>query len=216
MDDVLVICSHPDDESLGCAGTMLHLGTAHTVHVATFTDGVGARGSGGHIARYRHFREALHILGAQEVLGVHQFEDNAMDQYPLLEIAKAVESIVRHINPAIVLTHHVGDLNVDHQMVAKATMVALRPYAFPNVKCIYSYEVPSSTEWGTGFVPTAFVALTQAQMDAKLAAVQKYVDEVRTAPHPRSPESILARAQYWGSISGSQYAEPLMVLREVL
>lgn len=219
MGNVLVFCAHADDE-IGCSGAIQHLAIKHKIYVATCTDGVGARGYDPIAVERRneHHQNALGLLGAiaLEKRWWGNFLDNQMDMVSLLEVAKWAESILHEFEPEIILTHHIGDLNVDHQVVAKATTVALRPGCFPSVKKIYAYEVPSSTEWGSGFMPNTFTSLTEKQVKLKIASACEYKDEMRTYPHPRSPEALLVRAQYWGVVSGLPYAEPLLVLRNVL
>lgn len=112
----------------------------------------------------------------------------------------------------IVYTHHPGDLNRDHRLVAEGVQVACRPYT-SDVRSLRYFETPSSTEWGEGFTPNLFVDIGD-HMDRKLALLGHYAAEMRPAPHPRSDESLRSRASFWGSVSGFGAAEPFAIGRE--
>lgn len=120
---------------------------------------------------------------ANDVIGikkVHQldFPDNAFDSVPLLSIVKEIEKIKAEIKPEIIFTHHIGDMNIDHQLAHKAVLTATRPMADERVKTIYAMEIPSSTEWNsfnpqTAFIPNVFVDITES-IDLKVEAMSKY------------------------------------------
>src|SRR5688572_7086007 len=126
---VLVVCAHPDDEVLGCGGTIARLvGEGHKVDVLVFTDGVGARMVGSRVLdnseedrRSQEFFQALTVLG---VTCGHQrnFPDNALDTVPLLDLVQKVEKLIDALKPSTVYTHHAGDLNIDHQLIARAAV----------------------------------------------------------------------------------------------
>ena len=85
-------------------------------------------------------------IGIKEVFQA-DFPDNAFDSIPLLEIVKKIEEIKNVVKPEIIFTHHVGDMNIDHQITHVAVLTATRPMKDECVKTIYSMEIPSSTEW---------------------------------------------------------------------
>ncbi len=85
------------------------------------------------------------------------FPDNTFDTVSLLSIVKKVEEIKRLVQPEVIFTHHIGDMNIDHQLTHKAVLTATRPMAEECVKEIFSFEVPSSTEWNSFSKDTAFV-----------------------------------------------------------
>ena len=45
---------------------------------------------------------------------------------------------------------------------------------------------------------------------------EKYKEEIKKYPHPRSKKAILERAQFWGSIIAIKYAEPFITFRNIL
>lgn len=145
--------------------------------------------------------------------------DNRFDSIPLLEIVQRVESAVREHRPDTIYTHHEGDLNIDHELACRAVLTAARPSSHGPVRRIYSFEVPSSTEWrgpnhGTVFLPVRYIDITST-FDRKLRALRCYAGEMRPFPHPRSTGYVRALALKRGGDAGLRMAEAFMVLREI-
>lgn len=163
-------------------------------------------------------REVAKMIGAESV-EPHKFPDNRFDTVPLLDIVKAVEETVRRIQPAVVYTHHSGDLNVDHELTNRAVLTATRPIPGQPVQEVYAFDIPSSTEWAFGrsetpFRPNVFVDVS-GTLDLKIRALSRYESEVRAFPHPRSPEALRAIALRWGSVVGVAAAEAFELVRSI-
>jgi len=223
---VLVVAAHPDDDVLGCGGTIAKM-VDHgvTVHVAFLADGVCSR----HLdpatvshqiaARRAAATKACGILGAMSV-SFGDFVDNRMDTIALLDIAQAVERLIHQNKSATVFTHHAGDVNVDHRRTLEAVTVACRPQPGQSVRSVLSFEVPSSTEWqllgqGPVFTPNWFVDIS-ATLDRKLAAIDAYSMELREWPHPRSRRGIEHLARWRGASMGADAAEAFVLGRQLL
>lgn len=227
--NVLVIAAHPDDETLGCGGTIAHLAAVgRAVHVLLLADGENSRaasadGSGVAVgavaARNAAAEQACRILGCASVESL-ALPDNRMDGLVLLDVVKQIESrIVRHA-PTTLLTHHGGDVNVDHRVVHQAVIVACRPVPGHSVRELLFFEVPSSTEWrppgsADNFVPNYFVDIS-ATLDRKMAALDAYVSELRDFPHPRSRPAIEALARWRGATVGVAAAEAFVLGRMIV
>lgn len=203
---ILVVAAHPDDETLGCGGTITKLtASGHEVHVAILSEGRGDIA-----AVQAQGREAAQVLGVKEVV-VCGLPDQVFDTLPLLDVVKVIEGLLEKVGPTTVFTHHGGDLNLDHQIVHRAVLTAARPMTGSSVRSIYAYEVPSSSDWAFHrfepvFQPNFFVDISET-LDTKLAALAKYEAEAREFPHPRSSEAIRAAALRWGSSVGCPAAE---------
>ena len=162
--------------------------------------------------------QAAKILGIKKVY-FECFPDNRFDTVPLLTIVKAIEEVKEEIKPAIVYTHHHGDLNIDHQITIKAVLTACRPVKGETVREIFSFEVPSSTEWSypeaqNYFMPNVFVDITET-LDRKIDALKVYQGEIRVYPHPRSTEALRTTAMKWGSTVGCEAAEAFELIRAI-
>ncbi|GAB4407504.1 MAG: PIG-L family deacetylase [Anaerolineae bacterium] len=224
--NVLVIAAHPDDEVLGCGGTIARLSQeGHSVYIAILGEGLTSRypqrdQASSDLLETLHARshQVANLLGAKELL-MYNLADNRFDTVPLLDIVKIVEELIEKLMPHSIYTQHGGDLNVDHTQVYRATLTATRPMAGRPVKAVYAYEVASSTEWAFQkfspvFQPNVFVDINNT-LSLKIQAMQLYESEARLFPHPRSPQALQAIAQRWGSVVGLQAAEAFELIREI-
>lgn len=218
---ILVVAAHPDDEVLGCGGTIArHIADGDTVQVVFMTDGIGSRTSvdSRETQRRNNARDV-----AQRRLGVQawhtfDFPDNQMDSIPLLNVVKSLESLIHSIRPTRIYTHHHGDLNVDHRITQKAVLTACRPIPENSVKQILCFEVMSSTDWSSPrashFAPHLYVDIT-AYMTTKLDALAAYDLEMRPMPHSRNRDHIKALATHRGHSVGLKAAEAFEVIRMI-
>ena len=219
---VLIVAAHPDDEVLGCGGTMAMLADAgESVHVLFVADGVSARGQShldtGLGARRAAAERTMEILGAKAPVFL-DYPDNRLDTVSLLDIAISIEDRMRDLKPRCVYTHHHGDLNVDHRIVHQAVLTACRPLPGSTVSAIYGFETLSSTEWeagGPSFDPRRWVDIEQT-LERKIAALEAYREEMRPFPHARSIENVRALAMYRGATVGRAAAEAFSVIREIV
>ena len=217
---VLVVSAHPDDEILGVGGTIAnHTARGDEVKVAVMCEGVSVRyGNGRHDEVKDQSRRAAAILGVRDV--VHcDLPEQRLDTLPLSDVAAQVERVVDEFAPEVVYTHFGGDINRDHQVIAEAVLVAVRPYAAPSVREVLMFETSSSTEWGSAQILPVFHANTfvdiGATLERKVEAFLCYSAEVRDYPHPRSGQALRERARYWGSIANRPAVEPFVVVRSL-
>jgi LmbE family N-acetylglucosaminyl deacetylase len=222
---ILILAAHPDDEVLGCGGTIAKLADeGASVHVAFLADGVFSRVGGQAtqqielISRRTAAHKACKILGVQSV-SFGDFPDNRMDAVALLEITQAVEMLIAKYQPDMVFSHHAGDVNIDHRRLHDAVVTACRPQKGHPVKTLLCFEVPSSTEWqlpGSApfFAPNWFVDIS-ATVERKLAALDAYTAELRPWPHPRSLKGVEHLARWRGATVGFNAAEAFMLGRQL-
>jgi LmbE family N-acetylglucosaminyl deacetylase len=228
MTNVMVVAAHPDDEVLGCGGTISrHVRQGDRVDVLILAEGITSRRSRtGAAARRRALallkesaRRANRLLGVRS-LTFSDLPDNRMDSVDRLEIARKVEAMFERYRPAVVYTHHGGDLNVDHRRAQEAVVVAARPMPGRSVTTVLSFEVPSSTEWQAGrpgalFAPDWFVDIS-ADLPKKIKALRAYGSEMRAWPHARSLEAVTHLARWRGATVGTEAAEAFVLARHVV
>jgi LmbE family N-acetylglucosaminyl deacetylase len=223
---VLVVAAHPDDEILGCGGTMARLiHDGRDVRIAILAEGMSSRyarreDTDQHQLQLLHAQaqQAADSVGAKELV-LCKFPDNRLDTVPLLEVVKTVENLVSRFRPEVIYTHHPSDLNIDHGVVHRAVLTATRPTKGQLVREIYAFEVPSSTEWSfqqfePSFRPNVFVDVSET-LEIKIAALRCYDTETREFPHPRSAEALRAIAARWGSVAGLSAVEAFELVRSV-
>jgi LmbE family N-acetylglucosaminyl deacetylase len=221
---ILIVSAHPDDEVLGCGGTVARLvKEGYQAYTLILGEGITSRDEKRDRAKREteiqklkdQAKKANKIIGVEEVF-MYDFPDNRFDTVPLLDIVKVIEKIKNDIKPDIIFTHYGKDLNIDHQITYKAVITATRPVVGEPVKEIYSFEVPSSTEWNfpLSFSPDVFFDISET-MDIKIKALEEYKTELREYPHPRSLEGIKINAQSWGLKIGVKYAEVFKCIRVI-
>jgi len=227
-DSVLVVAAHPDDEVLGCGGTIArHADAGDQVQVLIVAEGATSRlqqrDRGQATQELSSLAQAAQqagtILGAQGV-ELLDLPDNRLDSLDRLDLIKQIEArIVRH-QPSVVYVHHAGDVNVDHRRLHEAVVTACRPTPGQPVRRLLSFEVASSTEWqppgsAPAFQPNWFVDIS-AQWPRKREALEAYVKEMRPWPHARSLEALEHLARWRGSQVGVEAAEAFCLLRQLV
>lgn len=222
----LIIAAHPDDEVLGCGGTIARLSKAgHEVYIAILGEGITSRSDDPNHADASQIK-ALHAnskavathLGARDVF-MFSLPDNRFDTIALLDVVKIIERLIDDLQPEVVFTQHGGDLNIDHLVTFRATLTATRPMAGTSVHTVYAYQVASSSEWAFSqfsprFVPQVYFDI-QDTLETKIQAMQLYESEAREFPHPRSPEALRASATHMGSQVGLLASEGFTVIRQI-
>jgi len=219
---ILVVAAHPDDEVLGCGGTIAKfVKEGAEVFCCILGEGPLSRYTDRQAGRAQHdvmgvklfTQHAARVLGITRVFPF-QFPDNQFDAVSLLEIVRAVTTVKEEIKPTIIFTHSRADLNIDHRLTYQAVLTACRPMEDETVHDLYSFEIPSSTEWNApfSFSPNMFVEVS-ATLGTKIQAFKQYETEVRPFPHPRSEEVLRAMATRWGSVAGLKAAEAFEVIR---
>jgi LmbE family N-acetylglucosaminyl deacetylase len=228
MNVALIIAAHPDDEVLGCGATIARLADeGWAVHVVIVAEGATSRNTKRDPVKHveelselaRCAEMAKHILGTKSVK-LLSLPDNRMDGMERLDVVKIVEAEIEHHRPAMVLTHHAGDVNVDHGVIHDAVITACRPQPGHSVKTLLFFEVPSSTEWrpaasGMQFAPDYFYDVTNS-IDRKLDALKAYAPEMREFPHPRSIKAVEHLARWRGATIGCEVAEAFMLGRIII
>ena len=224
---VLVVVAHPDDEVLGCGGSMAKWAQAgNDVHVIILSEGITSRDD----IRDRNKRQTeLSALAKSAVksadilslksINLFDFPDNRMDSIHLLEVVKKIESVVDELKPDHVVTHHGGDLNIDHRIVHQAVITACRPIPDHPVKRILTFESPSATEWQFSsakniFSPNWFEDISRT-LDFKIKALKAYQSEIREWPHARSVKAVEHLAKWRGATVGCEAAEGFYLVRGI-
>jgi LmbE family N-acetylglucosaminyl deacetylase len=222
---VLIVAAHPDDEVLGCGGTIAKFVKAGAkVHIIFLADGVSSRKDVSNDLSRELIQRRIASKAALLKLGVHEcvfgdYPDNKMDTIPLLNIVHFLEELIALIQPDVILTHHAGDLNIDHRLTHEAVVTACRPQPGHSVKTILCFEVPSSTEWQLSgskptFLPNWYVDITLT-LHQKISALGEYDHELREWPHPRSVKGVESLAFWRGATIGVEAAEAFQLGRHL-
>ena len=221
---ILIVAAHPDDEVLGCFGTVAKLiKDGYEAYTLILGEGKTSRDTQRVVENKKdeidllnsEIQKANNIIGIKKVF-IESFPDNRFDSVDLLDIIKVISKVKNEVQPDIIFTHYENDLNIDHQITYKAVITATRPMEDECVKEIYSFEILSSTEWNypLSFSPDTFWDISET-LELKMNAMEQYRSELCQYPHPRSIEGIKLNAEYHGMRVGKQYVESFKTLRSV-
>ena len=216
--NILVIAPHPDDEVLGCGGTIAkHTNNGDVVHLCIVTKGYYPDWSYEYLKnRPSEIEESTRILGIKK-FHLLDFPTAKLDNIPQKDLNDSISEVINKVKPAVVYIPHRGDIHQDHRIIFHSALIAMRPNSKHYVKKILSYETLSETEWGypRNFQPTLYVD-TSDTIDVKIEAMKAYASELKQYPHPRSIEIIEALAKKRGSEVGLKYAEAFEIIKEII
>lgn len=215
----LVVAPHPDDEILGCGGTLLrHKAEGAELGWLIVT---GISEQAGWPAERVKQRDA-EIARVTELVGFDQVFNlrlpaTQLDRLPMSNLIEQFSAVFKIFQPEEVFLPHRADVHTDHRIVFDAAAACTKWFRFPSVRRVLAYETISETEFGFGmdsiFHPNSFVDIS-GFLERKLEAMAVYTSELGIFPFPRSVESIRALAALRGGTSGFTAAEAFQLLRE--
>ena len=224
---ILVVAAHPDDDVLGCGGTIAKaISLKSKIKILFLGEGVSARFGIGNENRKKSFdarkkrniecKNSLKILGVNDYIFEERF-CTQFDTYPLLNIVKSIENQISIFKPNLVFTHNPSEVNIDHRITHSAVEVATRPKKNSFIKGVYSFEIVCSGNWkfNKNFSPTTYVDISKF-MKRKLKSWEQYKNETKNFPFPRSREGLKVLAKYRGMQSYLKYAEAFKLERELV
>ena len=214
----LIVAPHPDDEVLGCGGTIKRL-SLQSAEVIVL---IMSRGKKGLYSEEKILNVRDEAKRAHEMLGVTEtifldFPAPELDLVSVSELSRAISGVVNQFFPGIIFLPHKGDIHHDHKAIFNAGLVASRPGIMCPVKKVFSYETLSETELAPpfgddAFIPDFFVGIAQT-IEIKMAAFKCFGSQIRKYPNSRSPEALEALAKLRGCSVGIPYAEAFMTIR---
>ena len=218
--NVLFISVHPDDETLGCGGTILkHKANGDTINWLNITD----------MDNNHPFDFSPEIVEkVQKIIGkvVNSYEFNnfinlkfyerIIDTISLSELISKISEVIYNIKPDILYIPNRSDVQSDHRISFQAIYPCTKNYRYSFIKSILMYETLSETEFApalleNAFIPNTFVDITD-YIDKKIEIMKLYDTEIMPDPLPRSVHAIKGLAAFRGSRIGVQYAEAFMCI----
>jgi len=221
MNRVLFISPHPDDETLGCGGTLLkHKSLGEKVYWLIVTNiSVAGGGSEDTVAkRQAEIASVAKEYGFDDVIKL-DFPTARLDMLPMADLINAVSNIIQKITPSILYLPFRDDVHSDHRITFDAVMSSAKTFRCPSIKKVMMYETISETEFApslqnTVFVPNTFSDITEF-LERKISIMEIYKGEMNEHPFPRSADNIKALATFRGAAAGVKYAEAFVLLKEV-
>ena len=222
MNKILVVAVHPDDETLGCGGTLLkHKSAGDEIHCVFCTDVKVSNGFSQEVVDGREDEirivENLYNFKSLKKMGL---STTKVDEYNMSNLTIAFTAIIKEIEPCIIYLPFRGDVHSDHRKIFEAAYSCTKSFRYPFIKKIYMMETLSETEFSPGtpdtvFIPNVFIDISE-YMDKKIEIMKIYKSEMGEHPFPRSEKNIRALATYRGATAGCEYAESFMLIKEII
>ncbi|WP_041583517.1 PIG-L deacetylase family protein [Bdellovibrio bacteriovorus] len=219
--NVVVIAPHPDDETLGCGGTILkHIKSGDSVHWIIVT-----RMSTERFTETQRSRRSSEISEVANRYGfssttILNFNAAELNSVNLGDLIDELSQVFQRIRPEVVYSPFYGDVHTDHGWTFKAVLACTKSFRYSFIKRVLCYETISETEFGSvngaaQFLPQVFVDVTDT-FEKKMEIMKIYASEMGEFPYPRSAEAIKSLAQLRGSTAGVKNAESFQLIREIL
>ena len=216
---VLIIAPHPDDEVLGCGGTIKkYTNLGNEVSLCVVTKAYTPDWSEEFIRnRPNEIKKASEILGIKKIYHLG-YPTAMLDTISQKKLNDSIYDVIKKTKPDTVFIPHNGDISKDHQIVSESSLVAIRPMLNHKIKQLMFYEVLSVTEFGQQikiFNPNLYFNISET-FDTKIEAMKIYNSELKYPSHPRSIEIIKAHAMKRGSEVNIKYAEAFTLIRGII
>ena len=218
----MFIAVHPDDETLGCGGTILkHKAQGDEIFWLILTGpqkGVMAHFTDEFLSK----RDAM-VDGIAEAYGFSEtiklnLPSQLLHTLDLREIIQKVSEVFKRVEPDIIYMMFCHDVHSDHRVAFDAVYSCTKSFRYPFIKKLYMIEALSETDFavsipGNAFIPNVFVDISE-YIEKKLEIAAMYKGEMQDDPYPRSYSAIKALARVRGARAGVMYAEAFMLLFE--
>lgn len=245
MKKLLVIAVHPDDETLGCGGTLLRFkAEGCSIHWLIVTSIFGQNGeeiftknSLEQDYKWRHqniapsfsspdlvenrARELKQVREAYSFDSVYElcWPATCLDQVPIRDIVRDISEVMNKVRPDTIILPFKEDIHSDHRAAFEAAYSCTKVFRYPFVRRVMMMETISETELAPcvkdTFSPNVFVDIKD-YIQKKIEIMFLYAGEMGPYPFPRCDQGIRALAATRGIASGFEYAESFMLLKECL
>ena len=219
MSKVLVIAPHPDDETLGCGGTLFrHKADGDDLYWVIFTC-ISENTGWSEEAVKKRDSEIEVVVKKYGFIDMFNFRlpTTRLDTLPLSGLIEKMTDVYKKLDPEIIYMPFAHDVHTDHQLVAKALQSTFKWFRYPHIKKVLMYETPSETEFnfieGRTFCPNVFVDISN-YLDDKINVMNIFDSEMDKFPFPRSEKTIRSLATFRGSQSGYEAAEAFELVYE--
>ncbi len=217
MNKILVIAVHPDDETLGCGGTLLrHKADGDEIHwlIGTKTQEINPF----YKIREKEIEKVSKLYDFNSVHNLH-LKTMQVDEYTMSELIGKISKVINEVKPNIIYLPFKGDVHSDHRSIFEAAYSCTKSFRYPFIKKIYMIETLSETEFAPStkedsFIPNVFVDITDF-MNKKLEIMKVFHSEMAEHPFPRSEKNLSALATFRGATAGCEYAESFVLLKEI-
>ncbi|MGM0520142.1 MAG: PIG-L deacetylase family protein [Campylobacterota bacterium] len=214
---VLVVAVHPDDETLGCGGTLLkHKDNGDEINWLICTKLNSNIKS--FLTREKEIETVSNLYNFDSVHKL-ELETTKVDEYSMSELISKISLAINKVQPNIIYLPFKTDVHSDHRKIFEAAYSCTKSFRYPFIEKIYMMETLSETEFAVSskedsFIPNVFVDISD-YFDKKVKILNVYKSELGEHPFPRSIKNIEALSILRGATSNCQYAESFQLIKEI-
>ncbi len=220
---ILIIASHPDDEIIGCGGTILKLKKLSKIKVIftckTYDNRINNKKIKTNVERQEIAKKVSKYLKIEKPEFLN-FNGLAIRRQDITKMARLLYDKINKFKPDTIFTHCIDDNHHDHRATAEATLIACRPNK-KNLflKKLFSFEIPSASEKlikkNKAFNPNFFVDISKTFKN-KIKILKKfYGDELKPYPNFLSLKSIENQIKFRGNTVNLKAAEGFEIIKLV-
>ena len=219
MNKVLVISPHPDDETLGCGGTLIrHKQEGDEIHWLIMTN-VNSSEKKFHSVKEKEIGEVSKAFNFNSTSRT-KFTTSQLDSVPRKEIIQVISKVFQEIQPNFLYLPFQNDIHSDHSIVFDAAASCTKSFRYPYIRRVMIYETISETEFSIRpdkeqFKPNLWIDISD-YIDKKIEIMSLYESEIGKEPFPRSEQNIRSLAKFRGSTAGVLSAEAFILLKEII
>ncbi|MDK2083875.1 PIG-L family deacetylase [Aliarcobacter butzleri] len=214
---VLIVAVHPDDETLGCGGTLLkHKANGDEIHwlICTTID----KNHNYYEMREKELEDVSALYNFDSVNNL-RLKTMQVDDYSMSELVGKISKVINEVQPNIIYLPFKGDVHSDHRKIFEASYSCTKSFRYPFIKKIYMIETLSETEFAPStkedsFIPNIFVDVSE-YFEKKIEIMKVFQSEIAIHPFPRSERNLRALATLRGATAGCEYAESFILLKEI-
>jgi LmbE family N-acetylglucosaminyl deacetylase len=219
---VLAIAVHPDDETLGCGGTLLrHVAAGDEIHWLLLTSAHEPDFSAARIAQQAEQVEAVRSAYPFTTLTWLKWPTTRLAEMPFNELIRSMRGAVDALKPGLVYVPNRSDVHSDHRVASQVVQSVTKSFYMRQlgIKRILACEVLSETDGAPALPENMFLANIYHDISTtarqKLEIMRLFESEVHAGPMPRGLSAIEALARFRGATVGVEYAEAFMLIREI-
>lgn len=217
----VVISPHPDDETLGCGGTLLkhkkNNDELYWIIMTTVTEDINYPDNYENI-RNREIEKVANLYGMKDIFKLN-FPAAKLDNIPLKNIIGKISRAFKSIKPEQIYLPNRSDIHSDHRVTFDASFSCTKSFRYSTIKKVLMYETLSETEFAPPLINNVFQPNCYSNIsdyiNDKIDIMKIYKSEISEHPFPRSEKNVKALATYRGAVAGMNYAESFMILKEI-
>jgi len=221
--NVLCVAPHPDDETLGCGGTLLrHINDGDEVSWLIMTSISEELGfSKKKINDRAEEIDKVKLSYGFSLVEKADFITTKLDTYPKSDLISVVSNMINTVQPEIIYLPFRNDVHSDHKIVFDVVASCTKSFRYPCIKHVLAYETLSETEFSIQpsnsccFQPNFWVDIS-GFLDRKIEIMSIYEGETKNHPFPRSEKNLRALATFRGATAGVFAAESFVSLKQII